>query len=106
MYRMDRSEEKRQKDRREAAKLLTMVSQFAFTMLTPVLGCFFAGLWLDKKLGTGFLAVLLFFIGTLAGFTGVYKLAKEFMGGNGMAPGSAKDTESSVDRDTDIGSHS
>jgi F0F1-type ATP synthase assembly protein I len=107
---MDRSEEKKRKDRTRAARLLSMVSQFAFTMLSPMLLCFFGGMWLDKHLGTSFLAVLLFFVGALAGFTGVYRLAKEIMKDNDDEPSGkglgTQDVSSSVDRDSDKLHHS
>ena len=41
-------------------------------------GCFFAGLWLDRHFGTQWCAIVLFFIGALAGFTNIYKLTREF----------------------------
>ena len=75
---MDRSEEKKRKDRRTAVRLLSMVSQFAIMMLVPIVGCFFAGLWLDRHFGTQWCAIVLFFIGALAGFTNIYKLTREY----------------------------
>ena len=73
---MDRSPEKKQKDRRETARLLTMITQFGINMLVPVCICFFAGRMLDKHFGTAWITIVLFFIGALAGFTNVYWLAK------------------------------
>lgn len=58
-------------------KILTYVSQFGLVMIVPVCLCFFAGYWLDGKLGTNFLAIVFFFIGAIAGFTGIYRMIKK-----------------------------
>ncbi len=44
-----------------------MVTQFGINMLVPIFMCSFAGWFLDKKFGTSYWFVLLFFIGALAG---------------------------------------
>ena len=72
------SEEKKRKDRKQAAQLLTMISQFAITMLVPIFLCFFAGLFIDRHFGTSIWTIILFFVGALAGFTNVYRLAKKY----------------------------
>lgn len=59
-------------------KILTYITQFGLMMLIPICLCFFAGLWLDKKLGTNFLVIIFFFIGALAGFTGVFRMIKKY----------------------------
>ena len=56
-----------QKGMKEVFKLLTCITQFGINMLVPTVLCFLLGLWLDKRLGTSFLAVLLFFVGAAAG---------------------------------------
>ena len=61
---------------RNVYRALSMVSQFSITMLVPIFLCTFAGIWLDERLGTSFLVVVLFFIGALAGFNGVFRFAK------------------------------
>jgi F0F1-type ATP synthase assembly protein I len=43
----------------------------------------FLGIFLDTKLGTGYWAVILFFVGALAGFNSVYKMAKRIYGDKG-----------------------
>lgn len=57
-------------------KALTFFSQFTINMLVPIFLCSVTGYFLDEKLGTSFLFVLLFFIGALAGFRNIYILAK------------------------------
>lgn len=51
-------------------------------MLVPIFLCSFAGLFLDRKLGTAFWFVLLFFVGALAGFRNIYILAKKIYEGD------------------------
>ena len=38
---------------------------------------FALGYWLDGRLGTQFFAVVLFFVGVLAGFGNIYRLARQ-----------------------------
>lgn len=54
-----------------------MISQFGINMLVPIFLCTFSGIFLDRLLGTSFLAVTLFFAGALAGFTNVFRFAKK-----------------------------
>ena len=56
---------------------LVMISQFGINMLVPIFICSFAGMFLDRKLGTSFWTVVLFFVGALAGFTNVFRFAKK-----------------------------
>ncbi len=57
-------------------KILSFISQITLIMLIPTCGLFFLGYYLDGKLGTSFLAIVLFFIGAAGGMTGVYKLVR------------------------------
>ena len=66
---------KKQEEKRNAFRLLTLVTQFGINMLVPIFLCFFAGLYLDRYFGTSFLIIIFFFIGAVAGFTNIYKLA-------------------------------
>ena len=47
---------------------LTLISQFGIMMLVPTGMMFALGYWLDGRLGTQFFAIVLFFVGVLAGF--------------------------------------
>lgn len=62
---------------RSVFQSLVLVTQFAITMLVPIALMFAAGYWLDQKFGTSFWTVILFFVGALAGFTNVYRLAQK-----------------------------
>lgn len=56
---------------------LALITQFGITMLVPMALMFAAGYWVDKRFGTSFFAVVLFFVGALAGFTNVFRLAQK-----------------------------
>ena len=61
---------------RSVYQALTMIGQFGINMLVPVFICSFLGMWLDKKLGTDFIMVILFFVGAVAGGWNVYRFAR------------------------------
>ena len=56
-------------------KALSLIAQFSINMQVPIFGCSFLGMFLDRKLGTGFCMIILFFVGALAGFRNVYRMA-------------------------------
>lgn len=61
---------------RSVFESLTMISQFGINMLVPVLLCSFVGIFLDKKLGTSYLVIILFFVGAAAGGRNCYRFAR------------------------------
>ncbi len=61
---------------RSVYQSLTMISQFGINMLVPVIVCSFLGIFLDRKLGTSYLVIILFFIGAAAGARNCYVFAK------------------------------
>ena len=62
---------------RNVYQALTMITQFGINMLVPIFLCSFLGMYIDKKCGTSFWFVLLFFAGALAGFRNIFVLAKK-----------------------------
>ena len=62
---------------RSVYQALTMIGQFGINMLVPVFVCSFLGMFLDKKLGTSFLLVILFFVGAVAGGYNVYRFSRQ-----------------------------
>lgn len=56
---------------------LTTLTQFTIYMLVPIFLCSFVGIFIDRKFGTSYWMVILFFVGALAGFRNVYRLAKK-----------------------------
>lgn len=65
---------------RSVYQSLTMIGQFGVNMLVPVFVCSFLGIFLDKKLGTSYFVVILFFIGAAAGFRNIYHFSKRIFG--------------------------
>ncbi len=58
-------------------RALMMISQFGINMLVPIFICSFAGMFLDRKFGTSYWMVVLFFAGALAGLTNVLRFARK-----------------------------
>ena len=52
-----------------------MMFQFTLFLLVPICGMGALGFFLDRKLGTKWIAILFFFIGALAGFRNIYRFA-------------------------------
>lgn len=61
---------------RNVFRSLTLITQFGINMIVPMMICLFLGIFLDEKAGTSYWTVILFFVGALAGFNSVYKLAR------------------------------
>lgn len=61
---------------RDVFRSLTLISQFGINMIVPMVACLFLGMFIDGKAGTSYWTIILFFVGALAGFNSVYKLAK------------------------------
>lgn len=56
---------------------LIQITQFGLYMIIPILLCTFIGNWLDKRLGTSFLAIVFFFLGAMAGGRNIYIFSKK-----------------------------
>lgn len=65
------------KYRKNVYHALTMITQFGINMLVPIFLCSFIGIYIDRKVGTSYWMILLFFIGALAGFRNVYVFARK-----------------------------
>lgn len=52
-----------------------LISQLAINILVPTFLCLMLGLWLDDKLGTSWIAVVLLFFGIAAGGKSAYTMA-------------------------------
>lgn len=64
---------------------LTLISQFGLNMLVPICMMLWLGLWLDQKLGTSFLGIVFFFLGAIAGFQNIYRMARKVSDGGKTA---------------------
>ncbi len=67
---------------RSVYQALMMISQFGINMLVPVFICSFAGMWLDKKLGTDFLIIIFFILGAVSGGYNVFRFARRIYQGD------------------------
>ncbi len=56
---------------------LMMITQFGVNMLVPIFLCSFVGMYLDRKLGTNVWMVALFFVGALAGYPNLFRIARK-----------------------------
>lgn len=54
-----------------------LVMQFGINMIVPILLCTLAGVWLGNKVGKDYIVIPLFFMGALAGFRNIYRMAKK-----------------------------
>ena len=59
---------------------ITMIFQFGINMVVPITMMTALGVYLDRKLGTPYITILLFFIGAVAGGQNVYRMAKGIYG--------------------------
>ena len=62
--------------RRSNIRVLSYISQFAINMLVPIFLCSALGYYLDKRFNTGFIFIIMFFVGAVAGARNIYILAK------------------------------
>ena len=68
---------KKKKYDKTVFQALAMVTQFGINMLVPIFICTFIGIWLDKKCGTSYIMIILFFVGALAGFRNIFLMARK-----------------------------
>jgi len=61
----------------EVYRSLALVMQFGINMLVPICMMTALGIFLDRKLGTSYLVILLFVVGAVAGGQNVYRMAKK-----------------------------
>lgn len=61
---------------RNVFRSLTLITQFGINMIVPMMICLFLGIFIDEKAGTSYWTIILFFVGALAGFNSVYRLAR------------------------------
>lgn len=69
------------RDNRNVYRSLALFTQFGLHMLVPICMMSALGIYLDRKLGTSWFMILLFFVGTVAGGQNVFRLARQISGG-------------------------
>ena len=65
------------KDTRQVLDALVLVFQFGINMIVPIFLCCLLGIWIGDKTGISWMMIPFFFIGALAGFTNIYKMARK-----------------------------
>ena len=68
---------KRRDDRKKTLQTLTLITQLGLVMIVSIGMMTALGIWLDRKLGTSFITVILFFVGALAGGQGAYRMVQQ-----------------------------
>ncbi|MBR6399626.1 MAG: AtpZ/AtpI family protein [Firmicutes bacterium] len=64
---------------KDIAKVLGLITQLGVSMLVPILICLFAGVFLDRRLGTSpWIMTVGIILGVAAGFRSVYMMTAEF----------------------------
>ena len=64
---------------KDVLKSLAMINQIAITMMVPIVGCIFLGIFLDRKLSTSPLfLIILMFVGIAVAFRNLYMITKSF----------------------------
>lgn len=60
------------KSKLDIGKALVMITQLSINMLVPVFMCLFIGIWLDKRLGTGWLTLVFLILGIMAAIRAMF----------------------------------
>ena len=71
---------RRKDDGKEVYRSLVMVTQFGLNMIVPICVMSALGIWLDRKLDTSYLTIVLFVAGAVAGGQNIYRMAKRIYG--------------------------
>jgi len=68
--------DRKNKQEKSVYRALVLIMQFGINMLVPIGFMSWLGILLDRKCGTSFFMVLFFFIGAIAGFQNIWRMAK------------------------------
>lgn len=68
---------RRKNDNRTTFQTLTLVSQLGLTMVVSIGMASAFGIWLDKRLGTSWITILMFVLGTIAGGQSAYRMIRK-----------------------------
>lgn len=64
-------------DRKKTFQTFSLISQIGLVMIVAIGMTTALGVWLDRKLGTSFITVIMFFLGAAGGCQGVYRIVKQ-----------------------------
>ena len=65
----------------EIVESFSMVLKFGLNMITPIAMCIALGVWIGDKYNMDWIVIPLFFVGALAGFNSIYRMARGFLKG-------------------------
>lgn len=68
--------DRKDKQDKSVYRALVLIMQFGINMLVPIGIMSWLGILLDRRCGTSFFMVLFFFIGAVAGFQNIWRMAK------------------------------
>ena len=63
------------KGKNKVYQSFALVMQFGINMIVPIMLCTLAGVWIGNKVGKDYIVIPLFFVGLIAGFQNVYRMA-------------------------------
>ncbi len=67
---------KQKDDTRIVFRSVAMIMQFGLNMIVPIGMMSALGVWLDKRLDTSFVTIVLFMVGAVAGAQNIYRMVK------------------------------
>ena len=73
--------ERKNKQDKSVYRALVLIMQFGINMLVPIGFMSWLGILLDRRCGTSFFMVLFFFIGAIAGFQNIWRMARSVYDG-------------------------
>lgn len=71
-------------DNRTTFQTLALITQLGLIMIVSIGMPSALGIWLDKKLGTVWITILMFVIGAIAGVQSVYRMIQKIYGDKGQ----------------------
>lgn len=72
-----RMKRRRPNDNRTTFQTLALVTQLGLIMIVSIGMPSALGIWLDRKLGTAWITILMFVIGVIAGIQSVYRMIQK-----------------------------
>ncbi len=72
---------RRSADNRKTFQALALISQLGITMIVSIGMASALGIWLDRKLGTSWITVVMFVLGTAAGIQSAWRLIRKIYDG-------------------------
>lgn len=68
---------RRKNDNRTTFQTLTLITQLGLTMIVSIGMACAVGIWIDRRLGTSWVTIIMFVLGTIAGGQSAYRLIRK-----------------------------